>query len=131
MRYAYFLVLIFFIDRAFSQDSTNCTYKAADKQLNKIYSMVTQEYKGQTLFLKRLKQAQKAWIQFRDAQIEARFPAESEADKSKEYGSIYSDCACFELAALTTQRIIQLESWLKGSEEGDVCGGSFKTKEKQ
>ncbi len=126
----FFLFLLLIVSHSYSQDSTKCTYKAADTQLNKIYSKVTQEYKGQALFLKRLKQAQRAWIQFRDAQIEARYPSENDTDKSKEYGSVYSECACVELAELTSQRISQLEKWLKGSPEGDVCSGSYKTKEK-
>jgi uncharacterized protein YecT (DUF1311 family) len=44
----------------------------------------------------KLKQAQRAWIAFRDAHLEARFP---KADKQAEYGSAYAH------AAATSSRI--------------------------
>lgn len=130
MRHVSLLVLCLLVFQCYSQDSTKCNFKATDVRLNKVYGQILQEYKTDTLFIKRLKEAQRAWLHFRDAQLEARFPTAKKSDKNAEYGSIYSECACFEMNELTKQRIAQLEAWLKGTEEGDVCGGSYKTKSK-
>lgn len=118
------ICILFFL--CYSQDSAECSFKATDEKLNKVYSEILKEYKTDTLFIKRLKEAQRAWLQFRDAHLEARFPTANKSEKQTEYGSIFPVCACFELNALTKQRITQLEVWLKGVEEGNVCGGSYK-----
>jgi hypothetical protein len=34
-------------------------------------------------------------------------------------------CANNELEAMTRKRIEELRAWLKGTEEGDVCAGSY------
>jgi uncharacterized protein YecT (DUF1311 family) len=82
-----------------------------------------------TLFIIRLKEAQRAWLKYRDAHIEARFPTAKKGDQYSEYGNIYPQCACMELTELTEERIRILEKWLKGTVEGDVCGGSYKIKQ--
>jgi uncharacterized protein YecT (DUF1311 family) len=130
MRNVSFLVICLLSLHCFSQDSTKCKYKAIDAQLNKVYTTILQEYKNDTLFIKRFKEAQRAWLQFRDAQLESRFPTAIKGNQNKEYGSMYPECACFELAELTKQRVTQLEAWLNGTEEGDVCGGSYRIKTK-
>jgi len=128
MQRIYFLFLCIFAMNCFSQDTAKYDYKTTDKQLNMVYNKILLESKSDTLFVKRLKEAQRAWIKFRDAQIEARFPTVKKDDQDKEYGSIYPVCACLELTELTKQRINQLEAWLNGTVEGNVCGGSYKTK---
>ena len=98
-----------------------CTaYKQADKKLNLVYQQVIARHKGDAVFITKFKNAQRAWLAFRDAELDAIYPA---PDKQVEYGSIYSMCHCTEQAALVDQRIQQLSAWLK-PKEGDVCGGS-------
>jgi uncharacterized protein YecT (DUF1311 family) len=93
---------------------------AADAELNRVYREIRERYRGETLFLDKLKTAQRAWIAFRDAELAAIYPAEA---KQIEYGSIYPMCECTASAGLTRQRTAQLRGWLD-VEEGDACGGS-------
>ncbi len=99
--------------------------KQADALLNKNYNRVLSEYRKNALLLRKLKVAQRAWLVYRDAQIEALYPA---TKKRAEYGSVYPMCRCSALAALTTQRADELKKWIDGAEEGDVCSGSIKIK---
>lgn len=95
-------------------------YQVADKRLNTIYQQVLARHKGDAAVTAKIKKSQSAWLAFRDAQLEALYPA---ADKLYEYGSVYPMCSCSENAALINQRIEQLSGWLN-PEEGDVCRGS-------
>jgi uncharacterized protein YecT (DUF1311 family) len=96
--------------------------KTADSELTKVYEEVLGKYKSDPEFIGKLKAAQRAWIQFRDAHLEARFPKE---DKRAEYGSVYPVCAGQILAELTEARTKQLRAWLDGTVEGDACSGSI------
>jgi len=100
-------------------------FKQADKELNDVYNKILTEYKEDTAFIKNLKIAQKLWIQFRDAEMKAKYP-----DKEPGYyGSTQPLCWDSYLTELTTERINKLKTWLTGIEEGDVCAGSVKMKE--
>ena len=98
-------------------------YKQADQALNATYATVLKEYAKDPEFLSKLKQAQRAWIAFRDAHLAARFP---KAAKQTEYGSSYSACRCALLTEFTEQRNKELKVWADGIPEGDVCNGSVK-----
>ncbi len=63
-----------------------------------------------------------AWCRFRDAHIDALYPAEN---KALAYGSAYQRCRRMAIVALTRQRIEQLRQWMNGVAEGDVCAGSL------
>ena len=99
-------------------------YKKADQALNATYAKVLKDYTRDPQFLAKLKQAQRAWIAFRDAHLEASFP---KTDKQAEYGSAYPTCRCNVLTELTEQREKELKVWADGIPEGDVCNGSVKT----
>lgn len=98
-------------------------YRAADAELNATYQAVVKRYQDDPQFLKALKKAQRAWIAFRDAELDALYPAE---DKRMEYGSVYPMCECGVLAEMTRSRVMALNLWLPSEEdgEGDVCTGS-------
>lgn len=102
-------------------------FLAADKLLNEVYQQILREYADDPLFLERLRDAQRAWLQFRDAQIAALFPHQD--DGQVHYGSLFPMCKAGWLAELTDQRIEQLRLWLEGSEEGDGCAGSIRVRE--
>jgi uncharacterized protein YecT (DUF1311 family) len=95
--------------------------KAADDELNRVYQSILNRYKNDRQFLAKLRTAQQAWLKFRDAELEAKFPF---ADKQARYGSVYPMCANLFLAQRTQERIKDLRQWLDGTEEGDVCAGS-------
>ena len=95
-------------------------YKHADARLNAIYRQILTKHKKDLQFIAKFKKAQRAWLKFRDAHLEAIFPA---PNKQEEYGSNFSMCACSEMVMLANQRIAQLQQWLADN-EGDVCAGS-------
>lgn len=101
-------------------------YKKADKELNLIYNKILKDYQTDTKFILKLKEAQKAWIKFRDAEMDALFPEE---DKQLQYGSVFPMCWSKAITDLTNERIKKLKVWLSGIEEGDMCSGSIKIKE--
>jgi uncharacterized protein YecT (DUF1311 family) len=99
-------------------------FHKADVTLNETYSKVLKEYANDQQFIAKLKTAQKAWLAFRDAELEALYPKDN---KQAEYGTVYPMCHCSELQFLTEERTKQLKRWLEGTLEGDVCAGSVKT----
>lgn len=100
-------------------------FDKADARLNKVYQQARAKHKGESTLLQKLQKAQQAWIVFRDAHVEARFP---DADKSN-YGSAYAMCYWTEMAELTDARSKQLQLWVTGAEEGDMCSGSYGIKQ--
>ena len=100
-------------------------YDKSDKILNEIYQVILSEYKSDTTFITNLKKSQRLWVQFRDAEMEMKFPDY----EGKVYGSIQPTCRALYLKELTDKRIETLKKWVGGVEEGDVCSGSIKIME--
>jgi uncharacterized protein YecT (DUF1311 family) len=98
----------------------------ADQQLNKVWKAILVKYKDQPVFLEKLKASQKLWLQFRDAEVAAHFPVGKGEDAASQYGSSYPMCVTQLQTELTQQRTQQLQAWLNGAQEGDVCAGSIK-----
>jgi uncharacterized protein YecT (DUF1311 family) len=98
-------------------------YQKADAELNRVYQQVLGEYKADALFVEKLRGAQRAWLVYRDAQLEALYPAR---DPQRAYGSVHRMCRCQALTELTLQRVEELRRWVMGVEEGDVCAGSVR-----
>jgi uncharacterized protein YecT (DUF1311 family) len=121
------------IDAAKNQGGVNDCGKqdadAADRTLNTTYRSIIKKYADQPLFVERLREAQRAWVRFRDAQIAMRFPVAPQQDPKGDYGSAYPTCYGMYKAELTRQRTKELSLWLSGIEEGDVCSGSIKRPE--
>jgi uncharacterized protein YecT (DUF1311 family) len=101
----------------------DAAYQKADQELNRTYQQILKEYRSQTVFLQSLKAAQQRWIQFRDAEMTARYPA---PNTQLEYGSFFPVCYSNGLEELTKARTKQLRLWLTGIPEGDMCNGSVK-----
>lgn len=97
-------------------------FNKSDSQLNVIYQTILMEYKSDNIFVENLKKAQRIWLQFRDAELELKFP--NYPDKTK--GSIYPTCKALYQKELTDNRMETLKNWVAGTEEGDVCSGSIK-----
>ena len=101
------------------------TYKNADAEMNRTYKQILDKYLRETVFIEKLKAAQRAWIKFRDADLESLYP---ERDTLSAYGSVNPMCRCIAVSELTKERTKSLKRWVDGVEEGDVCAGSIKTK---
>lgn len=96
-------------------------YKKADKALNATYQRVLKEHALDKLFIKNLKNTQRIWIQFRDAEMLTKYPL----TQTNAYGSAHPMCWSLYLTELTNERNEKLKVWLTEFEEGDVCDGSF------
>lgn len=97
-----------------------------EQKLAALYAQVLAANSADKAFLVRIKKSQQAWIAFHAAELNAIYPA---VNKGQEYGSVYPMCRCDELSAMTQARIDQLEEWVNGVDEGDVCVGSRAEKE--
>lgn len=91
-------------------------YKQADAELNRVYKAVLEKYKDDKVVIDKLRAAQRAWIAYRDAEVEAKFPPRAGE------GSAVQMCIPLFQAQLTEERIKALREWLDGGEEGDICG---------
>ena len=96
-------------------------YQSADSNLNIVYKKILKEY-SDTTFIKNLKESQRLWVKFRDAELKMKYP------NSITYGSVQPMCVSLYLTDLTNDRIKTLQTWLDGIEEGDACSGSVKRK---
>ena len=102
-------------------------YQKSDKKLNEVYNEILKKYSDDDIFIKLMKKTQKIWIQFRDAQVEMMFPDYTDNPYSY-YGSVYPMCISSYMTRLTDQRTKELQEWLEGSIDGNVCSGSVKSK---
>ena len=99
-------------------------FKAADNKLNAIYRQILEDYKDDAVFLANLKEAQRCWITFRDAQLKMKYPDREPGY----YGSIQPMCEAMYLTELTQERIKTLSLWIDGVAEGDACAGTVRVK---
>ena len=98
-------------------------YKNSDKQLNEIYTAILSEYSKDEIFIDNLRKSQIIWIQFRDAEMNMKYP-----DYPDKYGSIHSLCWNIYLTKLTNERSNTLKNWVDGDgvNNWDSCCGSVK-----
>lgn len=89
----------------------------SDKEMNLVYQNLLVEYKNDSVFVRCTKEAQRAWIKFRDLQIKMKYPTGNSSSQPM--------CRFYYMAELTNNRTIELNKWLIKVEEGDVCAGSI------
>lgn len=102
---------------------------AADRELNRVYQLILKKYADEPVFIQRLREAQRIWLKYRDAQIAMKYAAAKDESESAIYGSVYPMCHASYRAELTARRSKELREWLMGIKEGNVCVGSVKTPE--
>lgn len=114
---------------AFAQDSAQyraCSEKAktqtemnrcasdeaarVDAELNEVYRKLLSHAASQEEAVAKIKTAERAWVAYRDAYIDATYPAK---DKQAEYGSIYPMEADLLRAKLTQRQVTALEELLQ------------------
>lgn len=109
--------------KAVSQVEVNkCTedeFKRADEEMNRAYENLLARAAKNAVAVKKIKAAQKAWLAFREAHLDAVFPAE---DKTAAYGVMQPMCGSMLRAEMARDRTKVLET-MANPEEGDVCGG--------
>ncbi len=119
------LISTFGISQSTTNTKNNRDLEESEAQLSRVYQQILNEYENDTVFVSRLKETQRIWYLFREAELQMKFP---EDNKEVFYGSIYRECATQYLIELTEGRIEKLQIWVEGVEEGDVCSGSIKLK---
>lgn len=87
-------------------------FAKADQALNETYQAIFKKYKDNKPYLKKLKQAQRAWIKFRDAELEAMFACDSD-DMRVCWGSMYPLLMLGAKQALTENRTKHLNIYLE------------------
>lgn len=104
------------MDEAETQSAMNAcaqqAYQASDEQLNKNFHEIRQRLGDDTATRNLLRDAERAWIAFRDA--ECSFAASATAGGSA-YAMVYDMC----LADLTQERVKNFRNYLE-CEEGDM-----------
>lgn len=106
---------------------TVADYESLEAAHQKIYDEIIAIYSDDKEFVDYLRRAQRAWLEFRDAHVRSIWPA-IDTD-SRPLGAAERMSIPIELEALTRQRILQLLTWRKGIEEGDVGAGTRMTPE--
>jgi uncharacterized protein YecT (DUF1311 family) len=81
-----------------------------DAKLNTTYRALLAKVASQPEALAKIKAAQRAWIAYRDAYIEATYPAK---DRATEYGSIYPLEVTLLRAKVTQRQLAALEDMLQ------------------
>jgi uncharacterized protein YecT (DUF1311 family) len=129
MKYAIFVLLGFSSFACFAQDSAEyraCSDKAntqvqmtacagteakrVDAKLNSTYRALLAKVESQPGAVTKIKAAERAWVAYRDAYIEATYPAK---DKATEYGSMYLLDVALLRAKLTQRQVAAVEDLLQ------------------
>jgi uncharacterized protein YecT (DUF1311 family) len=96
--------------------------READTQLKKAYQLLLDKAKNQPRVVAKLKAAQRAWIAYRNAQLQAIFPSDK---KQFAYGSMFPICYLKIATEMTKQRTSELrrmlEAWGETVGEGPGC----------
>jgi uncharacterized protein YecT (DUF1311 family) len=108
-------------DKAETQiDMNECAKANSDKvdvELNRIYTQILDLVKEDPVEAKYVRNAERAWIKYRDAQLQMFYPPREEGY----YGTVQPLCDQDAYQRLTEARIEELKKWLKKPEEGDSC----------
>jgi uncharacterized protein YecT (DUF1311 family) len=83
-----------------------------DKKLNQAYQALIKNEADNKLFVSKLRQAQRAWLAFRDSELEARFAC-AEDNKRLCWGSMYPSLFLSRKAELTRERTEHLQQILR------------------
>jgi uncharacterized protein YecT (DUF1311 family) len=101
-------------DKAKTQREMNaCAAEEAarvDSELNEIYRKLLSKAASQHAAVEKIKTAERAWVVYRDAYIEAMYPAK---DKQVAYGSIYPMEVDLLRAKLTGRQVTALKELLQ------------------
>ncbi|MGN6228810.1 lysozyme inhibitor LprI family protein [Dyella sp. KULCS107] len=89
--------------------------KAADQELNATYQAVLKKWAAYPDMINKLRQAQRAWLSYRDADLAARFAGSDGPSRGTAYPAAY---ALYQ-ASLERERTARLCSYLRGTAYGE------------
>jgi uncharacterized protein YecT (DUF1311 family) len=114
-------------EKAVTQMDINaCAGQEADRvdaKLNAEYRQLLAKAAGEENAVPKIKAAERAWIAYRDAYVEAMYPA---SDKRMEYGSMYGMDVALLRAKLTQQHLADIQELLKQYNDESGAGPSVK-----
>jgi uncharacterized protein YecT (DUF1311 family) len=96
--------------------------KRVDAQLNSTYQRLIAKAMNDPVAVEKIEASQRAWVVFRDAQLEAMYPHE---DNQAEYGTAYPMCVLLLKNDLARQRTRMLSKMLNPV-EGEVCDAGLR-----
>jgi uncharacterized protein YecT (DUF1311 family) len=91
---------------------------AADKKLNEIYKALLNKEKKNAAFVQKLRAAQRAWLAFRDAELDAMFAC-NDSDQRQCWGSMLPMRFAYYKAKLTSERAARLQQLLDHGQPAD------------
>jgi uncharacterized protein YecT (DUF1311 family) len=89
--------------------------RAADGELNAVYHQVLSKFALNSDAVSRIKRAQRAWVAFRDAELDSLYPENAVASHST-----LDTCRLLYQTELTRERTATLKKMLQ-RQEGDLC----------
>ena len=92
----------------------------ADRQLNATYQALMKKEAANPAFITRLRTAQRAWVAFRDAELDAMYAC-NEGAAQVCWGSMASQCSSSYQARLTRERTKRLQQYLDEGQPADGC----------
>jgi uncharacterized protein YecT (DUF1311 family) len=87
-------------------------FNRADKELNKAYQALLRKEEDDPLFVSKLRAAQRAWLVFLEADLDAQFACPEEESKLVCWGSMYPMSYLSRKAELTRERTKHLQRLL-------------------
>ena len=91
-------------------------FNRADAELNRVYHQLLKRVESDKLATTKIKWAEQTWIVYRDAYLEAMFPAEDKAN----YGSIYPMEHSKLLTKLTQEHTTALKELLRANSPDEL-----------
>jgi uncharacterized protein YecT (DUF1311 family) len=88
--------------------------KLVDTQRKVLYEKLLSKLSGNMLAAAKIKAAEKAWISYRDAYVEATYP---EPNKQMAYGTMFPMQCDLLIADLTEEHVLALKNLLKNYEQ--------------
>ena len=95
-------------------------FAAADRKLNEVFQALLKKEAKNTAFVQKLRAAQRTWIAFRDAELEAMYACDS-SNQAVCWGSMLSMCYSSYKAQLTRERTARLQQFLDEGQPADKC----------
>lgn len=93
--------------------------RQADADLDRVYGELQSKLNKDEDATRKLREAQRAWLAFKDAHLQELYPAK---DKQTEYGSMFPMCYSQVATAMTKERTAQLRRMLEDRDPCDTEG---------
>ncbi|CAI8767921.1 lysozyme inhibitor LprI family protein [Methylocaldum szegediense] len=93
-------------------------FDKAERKLNEVYRALLKKEEKNVIFIQKLRAAQRAWLAFRDAELEAMYACE---EGSTCWGTILPLCYADYKTKLTRERTQRLQQFLDKGHPADNC----------